>query len=84
MKHLQSHIRACISCSCRRTLTRAVLVTSTKASFSNLNDMSALMFNSMDLESTGLITLDRWFKFTLGPLLDHSNMEQIRTFLRAR
>jgi Ca2+-binding EF-hand superfamily protein len=53
------------------------------------------MFDSMDLKSTGMITFDEWYKFsmehilaktaTLDPnsILDHGNMEQFKTFLKA-
>jgi len=53
------------------------------------------MFDSMDLKSTGVITFDEWFKFSMEhilaktatldphPILDHGNMEQFKTFLTA-
>merc|ERR1719318_1367166 len=46
------------------------------------------MFDSMDLKSTGVITFDEWFKFSMEhilaktatldphPILDHGNLEQ--------
>jgi Ca2+-binding EF-hand superfamily protein len=53
------------------------------------------MFDSMDLKSTGMITFDEWYKFSMEhilaktatldphPILDHGNMEQFKTFLKA-
>merc|ERR1712181_195908 len=53
------------------------------------------MFDSMDLKSTGVITFDEWFKFSMEhilaktatldphPILDHGNVEQFKAFLRA-
>jgi Ca2+-binding EF-hand superfamily protein len=53
------------------------------------------MFDSMDLKSTGVITFDEWYKFSMEhivsktatldphPILDHGNIEQFKTFLKA-
>merc|ERR1712215_195301 len=53
------------------------------------------MFESIDLKSTGVITFDEWLKFCLEhiiaktatldphPILDHGNVEQYKTFIKA-
>ena len=53
------------------------------------------MFDSMDLKSTGVVTFDEWYKFSMEhilakmatlephPIRDHSNLEQFKTFLKA-
>merc|ERR1712183_178778 len=54
-----------------------------------------LMFDSMDLRCTGVITFDEWFKFSMEhiaaktatvaphPILDHGNKEEFVEFLKA-
>merc|ERR1711970_381055 len=53
------------------------------------------MFDSMDLKATGVITVDEWLKFCMEhiiaktatlaahPILDHGNLEEFKTFVKA-